>query len=119
MPGPETFRARLPRITGKIGLAFLIAVDLLNCVDFINWQINFDLHLKRITEMTEIGETVERIDSIITETKCFQTVCEADIERAENVVAIGMIFLLLLSLYSLMIHYEFYQIQSMFRSTFD
>lgn len=39
--------------------------------------------------MTEIGETVERIDLLIAETKCFQQVCDVDIERAEEVVAIG------------------------------
>lgn len=55
----------------------------------INFQINFDSHLKFVSEMTEIGETVERVDAIIKDTKRFQTLCDVDIERAEEVVAIG------------------------------
>lgn len=39
--------------------------------------------------MTEIGETVERVDVLIKETKRFQKLCDVDIERAEEVVAIG------------------------------
>lgn len=52
-------------------------------------QINFDSHLKIVSEMTEIGETVERVDALIKETKRFQKLCDVDIERAEEVVAIG------------------------------
>lgn len=39
--------------------------------------------------MTEIGETVKRVDALIWETKTFQKLCDADIERAEEVVATG------------------------------
>lgn len=39
--------------------------------------------------MTEIGETVQRVDTLIWETKTFQKLCDADIERAEEVVATG------------------------------
>lgn len=39
--------------------------------------------------MTEIGETVERVDALIKDTKRFQKLCDVDIERAEEVVAIG------------------------------
>lgn len=42
--------------------------------------------------MTEIGETVERVDALIKETKRFQKLCDVDIERAEEVVAIGELF---------------------------
>lgn len=52
-------------------------------------QINFDGHLKIVSEMTEIGETVLRVDTLIKETKLFQTLCNSDIERAEEVVATG------------------------------
>lgn len=45
--------------------------------------------------MTEIGETVERVDALIKETKRFQKLCDVDIERAEEVVAIGELFFLL------------------------
>lgn len=42
--------------------------------------------------MTEIGETVERVDVLLKETKRFQKLCDIDIERAEEVVAIGELF---------------------------
>ncbi|XP_031630381.1 guanine nucleotide exchange factor DBS isoform X3 [Contarinia nasturtii] len=57
--------------------------------DFRELQINFDSHLKIVSEMTEIGETVERVDTLIKDTKRFQKLCDVDIERAEEVVAIG------------------------------
>lgn len=60
-------------------------------------QINFDSHLKIVSEMTEIGETVERVDALIIETKRFQKLCDVDIERAEEVVAIGKLSFLLSS----------------------
>lgn len=52
-------------------------------------QTNFDGHLKTVSEMTEIGETVQRVDTLLWETKAFQKLCDADIERAEEVVATG------------------------------
>lgn len=68
-------------------------VDAFDCVDipihFFHSQINFDAHLKAVSEMTEIGETVERVDALIWETKTFQTLCDTDMERAEDVVATG------------------------------
>lgn len=39
--------------------------------------------------MTEIGETVSRVDTLIWDTKTFQKICDTDIERAEEVVATG------------------------------
>lgn len=39
--------------------------------------------------MTEIGETVDRVDALIKDTKRFQKMCDVDIERAEEVIAIG------------------------------
>lgn len=39
--------------------------------------------------MTEIGETVQRVDALIWETKAFQKMCEADIERAKEVISTG------------------------------
>ncbi|XP_055311339.1 guanine nucleotide exchange factor DBS isoform X6 [Sitodiplosis mosellana] len=57
--------------------------------DFRELQINFDSHLQIVSEMTEIGETVDRVDAIIEDTKRFQKLCDIDIERAEEVVSIG------------------------------
>lgn len=39
--------------------------------------------------MTEIGETVARMDQLLQETKDFKQLCCVDIERAEQVISIG------------------------------
>lgn len=39
--------------------------------------------------MTEVGETVTRVDTLIKEIKAFQKICNTDIERAEEVVSTG------------------------------
>ncbi|XP_055838288.1 guanine nucleotide exchange factor DBS isoform X2 [Episyrphus balteatus] len=57
--------------------------------DFRELQTNFDVHLKTVADMTEIGETVVRVDTLIKETKAFQKMCETDIERAEQVISAG------------------------------
>lgn len=45
--------------------------------------------MNSVSEMTEIGETVDRVETLIVETKRFQQHCDADIEKAEEVVSIG------------------------------
>lgn len=50
--------------------------------------------MQTVSEMTEIGETVERVDVLIKDTKHFQKLCDIDIERAEEVVSIGMFIIL-------------------------
>lgn len=45
--------------------------------------------MQAIAEMTEIGETVTRVDTLLRQTKLFQTVCAAHIERAKEVIATG------------------------------
>lgn len=52
-------------------------------------QTNFDSHLKKVSEMTEIGETVSRVDQLIRETKAFNKICQSDVERAEEVISTG------------------------------
>lgn len=93
MLGPKTLRTGFQRVAG--GLILLVFVFIVpktfpllhlfySCV-----QVNFDSHLKIVAEMTEIGETVERVDALIKDTKRFQKMCDVDIERAEEVIAIG------------------------------
>lgn len=67
----------------------LVSMRDANAVLLLPFQTNFDSHLKAVAEMTEIGETVSRVDTLIWETKTFQKICDADIERAEEVVATG------------------------------
>lgn len=57
--------------------------------DFRELQINFDSHLRIVSEMTEVGETVNRVDQLIKETSTFEKLCLVDIERAEEVVSTG------------------------------
>lgn len=57
--------------------------------DFRELQTNFDSHIKTVSDMTEIGDNVSRIDTLIRETLAFQKICMVDIERAEEVVSSG------------------------------
>lgn len=45
--------------------------------------------MKSLNEMTEIGETVVRMDQLIKETNAFEKLCRSDIEKAEEVIAKG------------------------------
>jgi hypothetical protein len=57
--------------------------------DFRELQSNFDSHLKTVCEMTEVGETVARVDMLIKEASAFQKLCMHDIERAEELISTG------------------------------
>lgn len=39
------------------------------------FQSNFDCHLKSVCEMTEVGETVARVDTLIKEAAALQKLC--------------------------------------------
>lgn len=49
----------------------------------------FDVHLKAVNEMTEIGESVERVNCLLSETKSYEEVCQQDIERALKTIESG------------------------------
>lgn len=55
-------------------------------------QTIFDAQLQAIGEMTEIGETVTRVDALLRQMKVFQSLCCAQIERAKEVIATGKCF---------------------------
>lgn len=57
--------------------------------DFRELQINFDSHIKTLVDMTEIGDSVTRIDTLMRETQTFQKLCMVDIDRAEEVISSG------------------------------
>ncbi|XP_030748753.1 guanine nucleotide exchange factor DBS-like isoform X2 [Sitophilus oryzae] len=57
--------------------------------DFKELQVNFDSALKTVSDMTEIGETVSRVDTLIKETNSFEKICLNDIQRAEEAVSSG------------------------------
>lgn len=56
----------------------------------LNLQSNFDHILLTVGDMTEVGESVTRIDMLIRQTKKLQELCTAKVERAEEVIATGM-----------------------------
>nr|XP_036234159.1 guanine nucleotide exchange factor DBS-like [Bactrocera oleae] len=57
--------------------------------DFRELQTIFDAHLKCVAEMTEIGESVERVDTLMADTKHYQELSRVDIERAGEVISAG------------------------------
>ncbi|XP_022218469.2 guanine nucleotide exchange factor DBS isoform X2 [Drosophila obscura] len=57
--------------------------------EFRDLQNIFDGHLKTIAEMTEIGESVERVAMLIQETEDFQSMIRTDVERTEEVLQAG------------------------------
>ncbi|RZF49087.1 hypothetical protein LSTR_LSTR008373 [Laodelphax striatellus] len=56
---------------------------------FKDIQTNLDKHLKTVSELTEVGETVDRVDTHISELGVFQRQCLTEIERAEELVSRG------------------------------
>ncbi|XP_070494740.1 guanine nucleotide exchange factor DBS isoform X6 [Chironomus tepperi] len=70
--------------------------ELRNCLelrrfeqDFRELQTKFDSYLKIMNEMTEIGDTVVRIDQLIQETQSFRQSCDEDVVRATSVIENG------------------------------
>ncbi|XP_058066484.1 guanine nucleotide exchange factor DBS isoform X1 [Anopheles bellator] len=57
--------------------------------DFRELQTNFDRHMKAVSDMTEIGETVARMDHLLEEIKEFEHLCSADMGRAQQVIGTG------------------------------
>ncbi|CRL00210.1 CLUMA_CG013484, isoform A [Clunio marinus] len=57
--------------------------------DFRELQSKFDGHLRALSEMTEIGDTVTRIDHFIEDIMAFKESCEADIIRADEAMTKG------------------------------
>lgn len=53
------------------------------------FQNIFDVHLKAVADMTEIGESVERVCTLIQETEQFRDLIKADVDHAEEVVQAG------------------------------
>ncbi|KAL1123668.1 hypothetical protein AAG570_002744, partial [Ranatra chinensis] len=57
--------------------------------DFKRLQSNLESHLKAVSQSTEIGETVQRVEYLIKEFNSFQKHCICDIERSEELVSMG------------------------------
>nr|CAH7726390.1 unnamed protein product [Callosobruchus chinensis] len=52
-------------------------------------QVKFESHLKTISDAVESGDTVESIDQLIKQTKVFEKLCTADVDRADEVISSG------------------------------
>ncbi|CAH1103228.1 unnamed protein product [Psylliodes chrysocephalus] len=57
--------------------------------DFRELQINFESNLKIVSEMTESGDSIEKVESLMKQVKAFEKLCSADIDRAEEVISTG------------------------------
>uniref|UniRef100_A0A1B6D890 DH domain-containing protein n=1 Tax=Clastoptera arizonana TaxID=38151 RepID=A0A1B6D890_9HEMI len=57
--------------------------------DFKIIQGNLDVYLKTVSEMTEVGETVERVDTLIKEFVTFQKLCTEEVEKGEELISCG------------------------------
>lgn len=53
------------------------------------FQSKFDNYLKVLSEMTEIGDSVKRMDQLIEEINAFEESCEVDISRVDEVISKG------------------------------
>ncbi|CAG9816753.1 unnamed protein product [Phaedon cochleariae] len=72
------------------------SIRLRNCLelrrfeqDFRELQVNFESNIKTITEMSEVGESVEKLDNLLKQAKAFQKLCSTDTDRAEEVISSG------------------------------
>ncbi|XP_055387523.1 guanine nucleotide exchange factor DBS-like isoform X2 [Condylostylus longicornis] len=57
--------------------------------NFRELQICLDAHVKTVSEMTEIGDSVARVEILMNETKEFENICKDDIDRATEVIESG------------------------------
>ncbi|XP_032590898.1 guanine nucleotide exchange factor DBS isoform X7 [Drosophila grimshawi] len=57
--------------------------------DFRELQNTFDGHLKTVADMTEIGESVDRVATLVLETEEFCTLIKIDLDRATEAIHAG------------------------------
>lgn len=60
---------------------------------YLFFQSKFDTHMKVLHEMTEIGDSVTRMNQLIDELKDFQESCEDDLYRAREVISKGKVII--------------------------
>ncbi|XP_041975646.1 guanine nucleotide exchange factor DBS-like isoform X3 [Aricia agestis] len=62
-------------------------------LNFKQMQATLDNHLKTACDMTEVGETVNRVESLIQEAKDFEKLCNSDLDAASAVIDEGEILM--------------------------
>ncbi|XP_014241570.1 guanine nucleotide exchange factor DBS-like isoform X3 [Cimex lectularius] len=58
-------------------------------IDYKKIQANLEQHSKVVSQMTEIGETVKRVEYLILEFNTIEKLCVEDIEHSEEIVNFG------------------------------
>ncbi|XP_045524670.1 guanine nucleotide exchange factor DBS-like isoform X2 [Pieris brassicae] len=58
-------------------------------LNFKQMQATLDTHLKAACDMTEVGETANRVDGLIHEANDFEQLCNGDLEAASSVIDEG------------------------------
>ncbi|KPI91814.1 Guanine nucleotide exchange factor DBS [Papilio xuthus] len=58
-------------------------------LNFKQMQATLDNHLKTACDMTEVGETASRVDSLIQEANDFEKLCNCDLDTASTVIDDG------------------------------
>ncbi|CAH0724629.1 unnamed protein product, partial [Brenthis ino] len=58
-------------------------------LNFKQMQATLDSHLKTACDMTEVGETANRVDSLIQEANEFEKLCNCDLDSASTVIEEG------------------------------
>lgn len=53
-------------------------------------QATLDGHLKTACDMTEVGETASRVESLLEEANDFEKLCNCDLDTASSVIDDGM-----------------------------
>jgi hypothetical protein len=57
------------------------------------FQSKFDAHTKVLNEMTEIGDSVTRMNQLMNELKEFEESCQTDLYRADEVISKGKVIM--------------------------
>ncbi|KAF6212795.1 hypothetical protein GE061_010504 [Apolygus lucorum] len=58
-------------------------------IDYKKILANLEQHMKMVSQMTEIGETVKRVEYLIAEFNAHEKICANDIEHCEEIVNFG------------------------------
>lgn len=69
--------------------SFFSNFKVLNKFSFNILKSKFDIHMKVLHEMTEIGDSVTRMNQLIDELKDFESSCHPDLLRAEEIITKG------------------------------
>lgn len=67
--------------------SFLMIISKKFCLNKLFFNVL--ILLPKVSEMTEVGDSINRVETLIRETGQFEKLCMVDIERSEEVIATG------------------------------